>query len=460
MAHDILVVDDEQDIRELISGILSDEGYETREAADGVKALEQIQTRQPHVVILDVWLGDSERDGLKILSQIKRDHPYVPVIMISGHATIETAVSAIKQGAYDFIEKPFQSERLLILIERAIETSRLKRENEEITRKYIGKNLNLVGSSNAISKLRQNVTKAASNNWRVFLTGAKGSMKEALAKEIHKNSSRKDKPFVVFNCEQFHPSQIEAELFGVDITNSENARRIGLLEQAHQGMLYFHQITSLPLPLQAKITKTLIEESFTRLGSHEKVSINVRFMAGSSENITDLIQQGDFREDLFYRLNVFNITIPDLKSRSQDLHDIVRAISEQHAGRDGAQVRQFSEDSIAYLQNYNWPKNLRELKNIVERALIEVQGKNKGPITFDMLPSLMKQETDMNALSTNSEIVVLPIKEAREIFEREYLQAQVSRFSGNITKTAQFIGMERSALHRKLKTLNISEATQ
>ena len=213
MAHDILVVDDEQDIRELISGILSDEGYETREAANGIKALEQIQARQPHVVILDVWLGDSERDGLKILSQIKRDHPYVPVIMISGHATIETAVSAIKQGAYDFVEKPFQSERLLILIDRAIETSRLKRENEEITRKYIGKNLNLVGSSNTINKMHQNVEKAASNNWRVFLTGSKGSMKEALAKEIHNKSSRKDKPFVVFNCEQFHPSQIEAELF-------------------------------------------------------------------------------------------------------------------------------------------------------------------------------------------------------------------------------------------------------
>ncbi len=459
MAHDILVVDDEKDIRELISGILSDEGYETREAADGVAALEQIQTRQPHVVILDVWLGDSERDGLKILSQIKRDHPYVPVIMISGHATIETAVSAIKQGAYDFIEKPFQSERLLILIERAIETSRLKRENEEITRKYIGQNLNLVGSSAITNKMRQNVEKAASNNWRVFLTGSKGSMKEDLAKEIHKKSARQDKPFIIFNCEQLHPNQIEAELFGVDIMNETDVRRIGLLEQAHQGTLYFHQITSLPLPLQAKITKVLIDGCFSRMGSREKTPINVRFMAGSSENITNLIQQGDFREDLFYRLNVFNITVPDLKARSQDLHDIVRAITEQHAAYEGTQPRQFAEDAIAYLQNYHWPNNLRELKNTLERVLIELQGEKRGPVTFDMLPSLMKQETDMNTLAANSEIVVLPIKEAREIFEREYLQAQVSRFSGNITKTAQFIGMERSALHRKLRTLNIAETT-
>ncbi|MDP2193663.1 MAG: sigma-54 dependent transcriptional regulator [Alphaproteobacteria bacterium] len=456
MAHDVLVVDDEQDIRELIAGILSDEGYEVRSAATGLEALDQIQLRQPHIVILDVWLGDSDRDGLNILSQIKRDHPYVPVIMISGHATIETAVTAIKNGAYDFIEKPFQSERLLILIQRAIEASLLKRENADMTQKYVGQNLNLIGTSSYVHKLSQHIDKLANNNWRVFITGPKGTMKEDLAKEIHKKSARHNKPYIIFNCEQYAPHQIEVALFGTDIPEQDGKRIIGCIEQAHQGTLFFHQITALPLPIQAKLTKVLIDDHFSRIGSSERIPVNVRFMAGTSEDINTLIKQGDFREDLFFRLNVFNLNILPLKSHIEDLETIVRALCDQFCAREGAPTRYFSPEALIYLQRHPWSKNFRELKNIVERALINAQDTERGPIPFDMLPALMKQqEQDMSSLASKSEIVTLPIKEAREIFEREYLQSQVTRFSGNITKTAQFIGMERSALHRKLKALNI-----
>lgn len=456
MAHDVLVVDDEQDIRELIAGILTDEGYEVRSAATGLEALDQIQLRQPHIVILDVWLGDSERDGLKILSQIKRDHPYVPVIMISGHATIETAVSAIKNGAYDFIEKPFQSERLLILIQRAIEASVLKRENADMKKKYVGQNLNLIGVSAYVNKLTQHIDKLANNNWRVFITGPQGTMKEDLAQDIHQKSMRHNKPFIVFNCEQYTPNQIEVALFGTDILEQDGKRVIGCIEQAHQGTMFFHQITALPLPIQAKLTKVLIDNHFSRIGSSERIPINVRFMAGSSEDMHALIKQGDFREDLFFRLNVFCLNILPLKSHIEDLETVINALCDQFSVREGMPTRYFTPEALIYLKRHSWTKNFRELKNIVERALINAQDTERAPIQLDMLPSLMKQqEQDMYSLASKSEIAILPIKEAREVFEREYLQSQVTRFSGNITKTAQFIGMERSALHRKLKALNI-----
>ncbi|MBP9752246.1 MAG: sigma-54-dependent Fis family transcriptional regulator [Proteobacteria bacterium] len=460
MAYDILVVDDEKDIRELISGILEDEGYETRTAESGYLAIEQIRLRQPHLVILDVWLGDSEHDGLKILEEIKRDLPFVPVIMISGHATISTAVSAIKKGAYDFIEKPFQTDKLLITIERAIESSRLKRENESL-KKYEDINLNLIGSTPVVNRLKQDVEKASANNWRIFFSGPSGSGKEQLAKCIHERSSKSGQPFIVVNCAHIFPHELEAELFGAEFDlEDDRPRRIGLIEQAHQGTLFFSEITALPLPVQAKITKLLVEEQFSRLGSNQKIKVNIRFMASSSQNIQDLIGDGHFREDLFYRLNVLSIQVPALKERSSDLKIMISTVCDQYAKRYGCLRRSFSEDAIAFLQVYSWPNNLSELKNIVEWTLISVQDKQDTIITKEMLPMDLLQASKNILLkkSSTSELAILPIKEAREIFERDYLQAQINRFSGNITQTSRFVGMERSALHRKLKLLGITDS--
>ncbi|CAO5680256.1 MAG: Regulatory protein AtoC [Holosporales bacterium] len=459
MGYDILVVDDEKDIRELICGILEDEGYETRSAESGYLAIEQIRLRQPSLVILDVWLGDSEHDGLKILEEIKRDLPFVPVIMISGHATISTAVSSIKKGAYDFLEKPFQTDKLLITIERAIESSRLKRENESL-KKHEDINLNLSGTTPFANRLRQDIEKAASNNWRIFLSGPVGSGKELLAKDIHQRSSRCGQPFIVVNCAHIFPHELEAELFGAEFEfEGDCPRRVGLIEQAHQGTLFFSEITSLPLPVQAKITKLLVEEQFSRLGSNQKIKVNIRFMASSSLNVQELINDGHFREDLYYRLNVLSIQVPSLKERSADLKTMISILCDQYARRYGSLRRSFSEDAIAFLQVYNWPNNLSELKNIVEWTLISLQEKPDTIVTKDMLPLDLLQSSKNILLkkSSTSELAILPIKEAREIFERDYLQAQINRFSGNITQTARFVGMERSALHRKLKLLGITD---
>lgn len=460
MAYDILVVDDEKDIRELISGILSDEGYETRLAVDGISAIEQIEARQPHLVVLDVWLGDSEHDGLNVLEQIKKNNPNVPVIMISGHSTISTAVSAIKKGAYDFLEKPFQVDKLLITVDRAIESSKLKRENSEL-KKFVDPNISLLGTSQYASKLKSELDKAASNNWRVFLTGPSGSGKELLAKEIHDRSSRKDQPFIVVNCAHILPQELETEIFGLEINEQDNSfkiRRIGLIEQAHQGTIYFHEIAAVPLPTQAKITKMLAEEQFTRLGSQQKIKVNVRFMAGTSEkNMQELIQNGHFREDLFYRLNVLPIHIPNLKDRTIDIKVMVQTLCQQYAERTGAPRRSFSEDAILALQIYSWPHNTAELKNIVEWTLISLHNKSDVIVTQEMLPTDFLQSNSDNKNLKSADVVSLPIKEAREIFEKEYIQTQIARFSGNITQTAKFIGMERSALHRKMRILGLDQ---
>jgi two-component system nitrogen regulation response regulator NtrX len=460
MAYDILVVDDEKDIRELISGILSDEGFETRTASSGFEAIDQIRFRQPHVVILDVWLNDSEQDGLKILEEIKRDHPFVPVIMISGHATISTAVSAIKKGAYDFLEKPFQTDKLLITVDRAIESSRLKRENQDL-KKYDDTNLVLLGQTSVVSKLKQEIEKASLNNWRVFFTGPSGSGKENLARIIHEKSTRNGKPFIIVNCSKIHPQELEAELFGADFELSENThRRIGLVEQAHQGTLYFHEISALPLPVQSKITKLLIEEQFSRLGSNQKIKVNIRYMASSTEDMKNLISEGHFREDLFYRLNVMPINVPSLYERCADIKFMVQFLSEHFSNKNGMIKRVFSDEAIAFLQMYTWPNNISELKNIIEWTLISLGNKSDNIVTKEMLPTDLLQSQKIPSPNNPifADLAVLPIKEAREIFERDYLQSQINRFSGNITQTARFVGMERSALHRKLKLLGIGDS--
>ena len=459
MAHDILIVDDERDIRDLISGILSDEGYQTRMAEDGLSAIEAIKKRQPSLVILDVWLGDSDRDGLKILDQIKRDHPYVPVIMISGHGTIETAVSAIKKGAYDFIEKPFQVDRLLVLVERAIESSMLRMENDSLKKKA-GPSLALLGQTAVIASLKNALEKAAPTNSRLFLKGPPGSEKESIAKYIHDHSRRAKAPFMTFNCTSIHPQFIEAELFGTEISglSADQPRKIGVVEQCHGGTLFIDNIDEMPLPIQAKLLRLLQENAFQRVGSNDKTPVDIRFIGGSNK-IDQALLEGNFREDLYYRLAVLAFDVPALKERILDIPYLVKHLMEDQSALHGVSVRKFSEEALAILQSYDWPGNIKQLKNMIDWVLINAHPSCKEPVSIQELPTDIINNNNMAAVwNKGAEIVVLPLREAREQFEKDYLVAQVGRFSGNISKTAEFVGMERSALHRKLKGLEIKKA--
>lgn len=458
MAHDILIIDDEADIRNLVSGVLEDEGYVTRVAADGVSGLDAIKARQPSLVILDVWLGDSDRDGIKILEIIKRDHPYVPVVMISGHGTIETAVTAIKNGAYDFIEKPFQTARLLLVIQRAIESARLKRENADLKIK-VGDHVDLVGTSPAMLAIRQTIERVAPTNSRILIVGPSGAGKEIVARKIHALSRRTDRPFVVLNCATLHPDRLEAELFGTEIVGLDPTvpRKIGLLEQAHNGTLYLDEVTDLPLPTQSKLIRVLQDQFFTRLGDNQKVEVDVRITASSSANIPQMIQDGHFREDLFYRLNVVPIEVPALQDRLTDIPELFQHFMNQAALAHGRPQRRLSPDAMVVLQSYSWPGNVRQLKNVVEWILIMAGSDSREEVRADMLPPEVRSDASLSSSSQTPNIVVLPLREAREMFEREYLLAQVNRFGGNISKTARFVGMERSALHRKLRALGVHE---
>lgn len=459
MAFDILVVDDERDIRELISGILSDEGYSCRVASDGVQALEEIKKRQPNLVILDVWLGDGERDGLKILEIIKRDHPYVPTVMISGHSTIETAVSAIKKGAYDFIEKPFKAERLLVVVERAIESSSLRRENDELRQKTGGSGL--VGKSMAIEQIRTLIAEMAESNSRAFITGNEGTGKETVAREIHRLSKRANLPFTVFHCGSVHPTLVEAELFGTEIQgqNPNEPRKIGLVEKTHGGTLYFEEMQLLPLPAQGKIVRLLQDGTFFRLGSKEPIKVDIRYFASTSDSLNDLVQNGNLREDLYYRFTANHIRLPSLKERASDIPLLANHLMENIAKSRGSMTRKISDAAFTVLQTYNWPGNINQLKNVVEWLLIMAGGNPSSPITPEMLPPEIQSDAPLgNSWQQKSaEIIVLPLREARETFEREYLIAQIQRFDGNISQTARFIGMERSALHRKLRALGVCD---
>lgn len=458
MKQDILIVDDETDIRDLVAGILSDEGYGTRVAQDGTSALASIKFRQPTLVILDVWLGDGERDGIKILEIIKRDHPQVPVIMMSGHGTIETAVAAIKRGAYDFIEKPFETNRLLLLVQRAFETAKLKRENADLKVKAGDLTSILVGSSQAMTHIRQVIDRVAPTNSRVFLTGCAGVGKELVARRIHQLSRRADAPFVVFSCSTLHPDHLESELFGTEIMDLDPSipRKIGLLEQAHGGILYLDEVADLPLPVQSKLVRVLQENSFSRLGSNEKIDIDVRVIASTSCSIAQMIRDGNFREDLFYRLNVVPLEIPLLIDRITDVPELVSNFMEQTSRQHGRPSRIISEEAMVVLQSCQWPGNVRQLRNLIEWLVIMAPGESKDPITINMLPPEVRSNVTMPSVS-HPNIVVMPLREAREAFEREYLLAQVTRFGGNISKTAKFVGMERSALHRKLRALGVNE---
>lgn len=455
MARDILIVDDEADIRMLIAGILKDEGYETRDAGNSAQALSAIRARQPSLVILDIWLQGSELDGIEILKVIRRELPELPVVMISGHGNIETAVTAIKIGAYDFIEKPFKSDRLLLIVERAIEAARLRRENHEL-RLRAGGEVDLIGSSYAAAQLRQQIDKVAPTGSRVLITGPAGAGKEVVARMLHERSRRANGPFVALNCATMRPDRLEIELFGIEASGDE-PRKIGTFEQAHGGTLLLDEVADMPLETQGKIVRVLQEQTFERVGGGSRVEVDVRVVASSNRDLAAEIATGRFREDLFYRLSVVPIRVPPLRDRREDIPLLARHFMARSAEAAGLTAREFGEDALAALQSHEWPGNVRQLRNAVDWLLIMAPGEARDPIRADMLPA------EIGAIAPSvvkwdkgSEIMSLPLRDAREVFEREYLLAQVTRFGGNISRTAAFVGMERSALHRKLKMLGVN----
>jgi two-component system, NtrC family, nitrogen regulation response regulator NtrX len=453
VAHDILIIDDEADIRSLVGGILRDEGYATREAKDSETAFEAIRAQIPTLIILDIWLQGSRKDGMEILAVIKREHPNLPIVMISGHGTIEAAVQAIKLGAYDFVEKPFKADRLLHVVERAIEAARLKQENAEL-RLRIGTEYELLGESPSIAQLRGAIQRVGPTGSRVLITGPAGAGKEVAARALHSLSRRADAPFTVLNCATMSPERVEVELFGAEETGKN--RSVGILERAHRGTLLLDEVADLPLETQGKIVRALQDESFMRVGGSARIEVDVRVIASTNRDLKFEIENGRFREDLYYRLAVVPLQVPALKERREDIPSLATYFMRRSSELAGVPARQLGEDVIAALQSYDWPGNVRQLRNVIEWLLIMAPGEPRAPIRAEMLPPEIGSVTPAMLRNERSgEIMAMPLREAREIFEREYLMAQINRFGGNISRTASFVGMERSALHRKLKTLGV-----
>jgi two-component system nitrogen regulation response regulator NtrX len=453
MIADILIVDDEADIRELVAGILQDEGYAARTARDSDDALNAVGTRRPNLVFLDIWLQGSRLDGLQLLDAIKEQNPDLPVVMISGHGNIETAVAAIKKGAYDFIEKPFKADRLVLVAQRALENSRLKREVKALKQLTPS---TLVGHSPSINQLRQTLEKAAPTNSRILIVGPPGAGKELAARVLHQQSARAEGPFVVINAAAMTPERMEVELFGVEAANGATERKVGALEEAHGGTLFIDEIGDMPRETQNKILRVLVDQTFQRVGGTSKVSVDVRIVSSTGRNIEAEIAAGRFREDLYHRLSVVPIRVPPLAERREDIPDLVHYFVEQISHATGLPKRVIGEDAMAVLQSHDWPGNVRQLRNNVERLMILAGGDSEAVVTASMLPQdVGSMVPSMPNGNGGEHLMGLPLREAREVFEREYLVAQISRFGGNISRTAEFVGMERSALHRKLKALGI-----
>ena len=461
MALDILVVDDELDIRDLVAGVLEDEGYGTRTAGDSDAALEAIATRRPSLVLLDVWLHGSRLDGLDLLDEIKRRDPTLPVLVISGHGNLDTAVAAIRRGAADFIEKPFEAERLLLLVARATETERLKREVASL-RALSGlagaaSDGDLTGSSGAINAVRATLKRVAGTGSRVLIMGAAGVGKEVAARLLHGWSQRADAAFVIVSAALMSPERVEEELFGVE--QGGDLVRPGLLEQAHGGTLFLDEIADMPIATQARILRVLTDQSFTRVGGTRVVKVDVRVVSATARDLTHEIAEGRFREDLYYRLNVVPVLIPSLAERREDIPALVEHFIAHYAAERRVRTPQVATEAMAALQSYDWPGNVRQLRNVVERTIILAPGDRIGRIDIDLLPAeVLGDQGDLGG--NGGAIMGTPLREARETFEREYLRVQIRRFSGNISRTATFIGMERSALHRKLKLLGITESRE
>jgi len=447
---DILIVDDERDIRELISEILIDEGYQTRLSGSADECLQELKKSVPGLLILDIWLKDNEMDGIDILVKAKREFPQVPVVIISGHGNIEIAVAAIKQGAYDFIEKPFNIEQLLVVVRRAMETSRLRQENFELKRKDTPLSV-MVGESNVFKNFVANLDKVTKTNGRVLLTGDSGSGKEMAARYIHANSERASKPFIIVNCASIAPDRMEDVLFGRDAGNSLSSD--GLLSQADGGVIYFDEIADMPLETQSKILRVLVDQKFQRVNGKSEVKVDLRVISSTSQDLREAIKQRSFREELYHRLNVVPINVPSLSQRLEDIPLLFEHFAKTFHETQGLNLRQLSLEASTMLQTMAWPGNIRQLKNMVERVLI--LGDGQGDVSIEDLPSETKSTNENLNNVASGPIATMPLREAREAFEREYLITQINRFNGNISKTAKFVGMERSALHRKLKSLGV-----
>ena len=454
MASDILIVDDEADIREGVSGLLSDEGHSTRTAKNSDEALAAIEARRPSLIFLDIWMQASKLDGLQLLEIVKQQHPNIPVVMISGHGNIETAVTATKLGAYDFIEKPFKADRLVLVADRALEASRLRREVTDL-RVRSGAANKIIGASSAINSLRQIIERVAPANSRVMITGAAGVGKELGARAIHESSTRSNGPFVVINAATMAPDTMEIELFGAEAVDGRQ-RKVGALEEAHGGTLYLDEVADMPRETQGKILRVLVDQNFQRVGGSTRVHVDVRIISSTSRDPAVEIAEGRFREDLFHRLSVVPIRIPSLAERREDVPLLVDYFMDQLCLMNGMNRRKIGDDAMAVLQAHDWPGNVRQLRNNVERLMILAAGDSEAEISSEMLPAeigALVPATPGGAGGTK--LLSLALREAREVFEREYLVAQINRFGGNVSRTAEFIGMERSALHRKLKSLGI-----
>jgi len=453
MKYDILIVEDEDDIREMIAGILSDEGYEVRTVATSDEALLSVKSRKPSLIVLDVWLKGSSMDGIELLDTIKANYAHLPIIIISGHGTVETAVSAIRKGAYDYIVKPFKADKLLVTVSRALENAQLRQENEELKGKAPTDN-EIVGTSPHIVQLRQKITKIASTNSRVLITGPSGSGKELIARRLHYHSNRSKGPFKAVNAASMVPERVEEELFGVE-DDSNAVVKTGLLERAHNGTLYLDEVSDMPLETQGKLLRLLVEQRFHRVGGQDDVQVDVRVITSTSRDLSKDVELGKFREDLYHRLNVMPLEAPALTDRREDIPALVEHFISQLAASTGLPARQIGSDAMAALQAHNWPGNVRQLRNNVERLLILATGEPSQPITLETLPPEVSVVRTASGANENEKIIAMPLRDAREHFEREYLQAQIDRFGGNISRTASFVGMERSALHRKLKSLGL-----
>ena len=453
MALDILIVDDERDIRELVAGVLSDEGYDCRTAADSTSALDAVDEKRPSLVLLDVWLHGSKMDGLEVLDAIKAREPELPVIIFSGHGNIDTAVSAVSRGAMDFIEKPFEAERLLLLVERATETERLRRENTRL-REGLGEGGEFTGNSAVINTVRATLKRVAQTGSRVLISGPAGSGKEVAARLLHSWSNRSDKPFVIVNSARITPERFEEELFGEEI--DRKLVRPGLLETADGGTLYLDEVADMPLSTQARILRVLTEQSFVRVGGTRQIGVDVRVVSSTARDLAGEMESKNFREDLFYRLNVVPVEIPSLAERRDDIPALAEYFFARYAAEQGIRPPAISEEAMAALQAYDWPGNVRQLRNVVERTIILTPRDQLETVEAEMLSEEISGGNTAGSTGMGA-LMGAPLREARESFEREYLSIQIRRFSGNISKTASFIGMERSALHRKLKLLGMAE---
>ncbi|EDZ46803.1 sigma-54-dependent transcriptional regulator [Leisingera daeponensis] len=447
---DILIVDDERDIRELISDILEDEGYATRKAGSSDECMARLEEAKPALMILDIWLKDSQMDGIDILKTVKRDTPDIPVVIISGHGNIEIAVAAIKQGAYDFIEKPFNIDQLMVVIRRAMETSRLRRENSDLKRKETGP-ADMIGTSAAFRTLLGQLDKVTKSNGRVMLTGPAGSGKEIAARYIHANSNRASAPFITVNCASIEPDRMEDVLFGRE--SSERGVEPGLLEQAHGGVVFFDEVADMPLGTQSKILRVLVDQQFQRVGGSDKIRVDLRVVSSTNRDLDAEIDAGTFRQELYHRLNVVPVAVPSLADRREDIPLLANYFISQFNEAQGLPLRELTEEAVALMQTMPWPGNVRQLKNLVERVLI--LGDGSGPIEAKDLPREEEKTEEEGRVVLSGALATLPLREAREAFEREYLLTQINRFGGNISRTASFVGMERSALHRKLKSLGV-----